>query len=256
LLRPPIATDRFSILRDGSVAYKTKYGRGSKTHRIMQPMEAMARIAALVPPPRRPLLRYHGVLAPGSPLRSRVVPLRDRTRDHDKPCRHCEPRQVKPPAPTKPKPTNSTTLPVSCSAPDASMTPPPVCSGEPNANSASAQEPAPKTRTWRSGTSYIPWAELMRRTLDVDPAHCPRCEGRLEPIAIITRDEVVERILSHLNLPVAPEPIGPGGSLAWDLGDERMEDWVVGMDPEPPDVDVTQRGPPCDECVDPPAPDC
>jgi hypothetical protein len=24
----------------------------------------------------------------------------------------------------------------------------------------------------------------------------------------------------------------------------------------PPDVDVTQRGPPYDECVDPPAPDC
>jgi hypothetical protein len=78
LLRPPIATERFSILRDGSVAYRTKYGRGSKTHRIMQPMEAMARIAALVPPPRRPLLRYHGVLAPGSPFRSRVAALRDR----------------------------------------------------------------------------------------------------------------------------------------------------------------------------------
>jgi hypothetical protein len=96
----------------------------------------------------------------------------------------------------------------------------------------------------------------MRRTLDIDPAHCPQCEGRLEPIAIITRDEVVERILSHLNLPAAPEPIGPGGSLAWDLGDERMDDWVVGMDPEPPDVHETQRGPPCDACVDPPAPDC
>jgi hypothetical protein len=30
---------------------------------------------------------------------------------------------------------------------------------------------------------------------------------------------------------------------------------VVGMDPEPPDVHVAQRGPPCDACVDPPAPD-
>jgi hypothetical protein len=35
----------------------------------------------------------------------------------------------------------------------------------------------------------------MRRTLDIDPALCPRCEGRLEPIAMITRDDVVERIL-------------------------------------------------------------
>ncbi|MCU0691068.1 MAG: hypothetical protein MUF54_06680 [Polyangiaceae bacterium] len=50
--------------------------------------------------------------------------------------------------------------------------------------------------------------------------------------------------------------MGPGGSLAWDLGNERMDDWVVGMGPEPPDVDETQRAPPCDACVDPPAPDC
>jgi hypothetical protein len=229
-LRSPIATERFSILRHGSVAYRTRYGRGSKTHRIMQPMEAMARIAALVPPPRSPLLRYHGVLAPGSPLRSRVVPLRDRTHAHDKLCRHCEPLQVKPPARTKPS--NTTTLPVSCSAPDANTTPPPVCSGAPDASPASAQAPAPKARPWRSGTSTIPWAELTRRTLDSDPAHCPRCEGRLEPIAIITRDDIVQRI--PLNLPTAPEPMGPGGSFGWDLGDERMDDWVLGMDPEPP----------------------
>jgi hypothetical protein len=58
LLRPPIATERFSILRDGAAAHRTKYGRGSKTHRIMQPMEAMARIAALVPPPRRPTMMW------------------------------------------------------------------------------------------------------------------------------------------------------------------------------------------------------
>jgi hypothetical protein len=59
----------------------------------------------------------------------------------------------------------------------------------------------------------------MRRTLDIDPAHCPRCEGRLEPIAIITREDIVEKILSHVHLPMAPEPVGPGGSLAWELNE-------------------------------------
>jgi hypothetical protein len=88
----------------------------------------------------------------------------------------------------------------------------------------------------------------MLRAFDIDPAHCARCEGSLAPIAINTRDDIVQRILSHA--------IGPGGSPAWDLGDEHMDDWVLGMDPEPPDVDAPQRGPPCDECVDPPAPDC
>ncbi len=48
-------------------------GRG-QTHRIMEPMEFMARLAALVPPPRHPLVRYHGVFAPNSPWRAVVVP--------------------------------------------------------------------------------------------------------------------------------------------------------------------------------------
>ncbi|MCU0694547.1 MAG: hypothetical protein MUF54_24470 [Polyangiaceae bacterium] len=79
---------------------------------------------------------------------------------------------------------------------------------------------------------------------------------RVKPVAISTHDDVDGRILSHLNLPAAPEPTGPGGLLAWDLGDERLDDSVFGMDPEPPDMDVTERCPPYDEGVDPPAPDC
>ncbi len=49
-------------------------GRAAKTHRIMTPVEFIARLAALVPPPRHPLVRYHGVLAPNSPWRVAVVP--------------------------------------------------------------------------------------------------------------------------------------------------------------------------------------
>jgi len=41
----------------------------------MTPMELMARWSALVPPPRTPLGRDHGVLAPHSPWRVAVVPL-------------------------------------------------------------------------------------------------------------------------------------------------------------------------------------
>jgi hypothetical protein len=40
----------------------------------MTSLEFMARLAALVPPPRLPLLRYHGVFAPRSPWRREVVP--------------------------------------------------------------------------------------------------------------------------------------------------------------------------------------
>ncbi|WP_437598606.1 transposase [Sorangium sp. So ce590] len=37
-------------------------------------MEFMARLAALIPPPKIPLVRYHGVVAPRSSWRSLVTP--------------------------------------------------------------------------------------------------------------------------------------------------------------------------------------
>jgi hypothetical protein len=73
--RPMVVGERVSELADGRIAWRLKVpgGRG-ETHRIMEPMEFMARLAARLPPPRRPLLRYHGVFAPHSPWRSVVVP--------------------------------------------------------------------------------------------------------------------------------------------------------------------------------------
>ena len=58
-------------LADGRIAWRLKIPGGrSETHWIMEPMEFTARLAALVPPPGRPLLRYHGVFAPHSPWRA------------------------------------------------------------------------------------------------------------------------------------------------------------------------------------------
>jgi len=74
-LRPCFALERLSRLPDGRVAYQVKVGRSRrKTHRLMTPVEFLARASALIPPPRYPLVRYHGVLAPNSPFRSRVIP--------------------------------------------------------------------------------------------------------------------------------------------------------------------------------------
>ena len=76
MARPAVAAGRVSVLPDGNVAYRVKSPRsGAATHRVMTPMEFMGRLAALVPPPRTPLVRYHGVLAPNSPWRVAVVPL-------------------------------------------------------------------------------------------------------------------------------------------------------------------------------------
>jgi len=146
-------------------------------------MEAMARIAALVPPPHSPLLRYHGVLAAGSPLRARIVPVRDKPRATACPV-VLEPKpdagatHAKPEKPTKPKPPAAAAAavvhPLLAVAPNAPSTP------------FGPQPGERRARSWRPSTSYIPWAELMRRTLDTDPADCPACFGRLQPIALIT----------------------------------------------------------------------
>jgi hypothetical protein len=73
--RPPVATERLSPTESGLVrlALKTPYRDGT-THVIFEPEDFIARLAALVPKPRAHLTRYHGVFAPASPDRARVVP--------------------------------------------------------------------------------------------------------------------------------------------------------------------------------------
>jgi hypothetical protein len=69
--RPPIAVERLALSSSGQVRYqlKTPYRDGT-THIVLDPLDLMARLAALVPPPRMHLTRYHGVFAPHSRLRA------------------------------------------------------------------------------------------------------------------------------------------------------------------------------------------
>jgi len=73
--RPPVAVDRMALTSSGQVRYtlKTPYRDGT-THIVLEPLDLMARLAALVPPPRMHLTRYHGVFAPHSRLRAAVTP--------------------------------------------------------------------------------------------------------------------------------------------------------------------------------------
>lgn len=73
--RPPIAADRLALTSSGQVRYalKTPYRDGT-THIVLEPLDLMARLAALVPPPRMHLTRFHGVFAPHSKLRAAVTP--------------------------------------------------------------------------------------------------------------------------------------------------------------------------------------
>lgn len=73
--RPAVCAERVALREDGTVTYRLKTPRRSgETHRVMQPEEFLARLVALIPPPRFPLVRYHGVFAPNSPWRGAIVP--------------------------------------------------------------------------------------------------------------------------------------------------------------------------------------
>ena len=73
--RPAVSEKRLAITFRGNIRYqlKTPYRDGT-THMIFEPLDFIAKLAALVPRPRVNLTRFHGVFAPNSKLRVRVTP--------------------------------------------------------------------------------------------------------------------------------------------------------------------------------------
>ena len=73
--RPPLAAGRLQILDAEQVAFDLKTPWSDGTYRIeLSPQELIEKLAALVPPRRLNLVRYHGLLAPNAAARA------DRTR--------------------------------------------------------------------------------------------------------------------------------------------------------------------------------
>jgi len=73
--RPPLAAGSLKQLSDEAYSFKLKtpWDDGT-THLIFSPMELIEKLAALVPPPRVNLIRYHGVFAPHTKNRAAYVP--------------------------------------------------------------------------------------------------------------------------------------------------------------------------------------
>src|SRR5450759_397946 len=75
ILRPPLANDRLHVLPNGGVKLDFKKPWSDGTSSVeMEPLALIARLAALVPPPRRHTVRYFGVLSSHNASRSQVVP--------------------------------------------------------------------------------------------------------------------------------------------------------------------------------------
>lgn len=65
ITRPVVSTERLSLTAQGNVRYRLKTPcRDGTTEVVFEPLDFMARLAALVPTPRVNLARYLGFFAP------------------------------------------------------------------------------------------------------------------------------------------------------------------------------------------------
>jgi hypothetical protein len=253
--RPPLSLERLRRLPGGRVAYRLKYvARGQRgKYRVMAGVEFLARLAAITCPPRYPLTRFAGVLAPRSAWRREVVPKPRERRDA------CAPRAEKSASADKAdKPSvraNGAAQRDERAGSEALLSAPKggsdardgSASARPATLASDLAMVAPVLRTpgpgdviqlapniisvkhWdrlMGGLLYavqprVDWATLLRRSLSVDVLECPKCHGRLRLLAVIAEPEPVQRILAHLGLPTEPPPLARARDPSEDVGDDE-----------------------------------
>jgi hypothetical protein len=178
-LRAPFAQERLSVREDGKVVYRLRRpwpnDRGA-THLVLDPLDFLRRLAALVSFPYEHQTRYHGIFA-----------------------NRCKLRSLLPPPPRRENLPGIET--------DRGAAPP--VDGD-----TSTQRQSPPCASDRPARSRAPWARLLRRVLHVDALSCPKCSTHLRAVpmvvlAFLTDPDVVTRILHHLGLPAAPPAIAP-----------------------------------------------
>ena len=221
LNRPAFSLARLRVRRDGNVSYRVKKAtRGRITQRVMTPIEALARLAALVPPPRYPLLRFHGVVAPRHRWRDRVVP---RPPVRASLCKRegmgagaaergdAETTSGATPTPSTPR------VPEALEAGDGraafvldarvatrSLTTTGIAElVAPNVLSLAHWDRLLDGELYAS-SARLDWRTLLKRTFDVDLRVCVRCGGRLTVRAVVTAPAAIAKMLAVLRRPRAP----------------------------------------------------
>jgi Putative transposase len=171
ILRPPLALHRLSRSDDGTLLYRMKRPRHGSLWLSLTPEGLLGKLATLIPPPRVHGVRYHGVFAPHSRLRSRVVP------------------EAHAPELATPE------------LPDAAAGDRPQDRAAPELDAKAAPERPPLH------TCRVPWADLLEKVFAIDVLACPECGGRLRLIAFIAEARVARRILDHLGLDSTVPPL-------------------------------------------------
>jgi hypothetical protein len=205
--RPPVASERLSRLEDGRLLYRLKHRwRDGTTHVVFTPQELVEKLAALVPPPRLHLVRYHGVLGPCASERDRIVPAGQGARPtqfSSGPVSASTPSRVDgdPACPA------SATTPDSASIERLGSTPESELVASPSAIPVVSAGAPPRPDAARA--RRLAWAELMKRVFAIDVLECPRCRGPMRILATIHPPETTSAILACMGLPVRAPPLAP-----------------------------------------------
>jgi hypothetical protein len=210
--RPPLASSRLSQLADGRLLYHLKHRwRDGTTGVVFTPQELVEKLAALVPPPRFHLVRYHGVLGPAARARSRIVrpPTASRMAASNEPLQsHRCPGHAEAPDPTPVRASGRASSPGE-ERPDRAQ--PQRGAGQRigSRTSHGAKRVAEGSALEPSRPRRLAWAELLRRVFAIDVLECSRCQGRLEIVAAIHSPHATQAILASLHLPSRAPPLAP-----------------------------------------------
>ncbi len=148
-LRAPFSQERLSLQSDGKVVYRLRRpwpNAQGATHLLLDPLDFLRRLAALVSFPYSHQVRYHGVFANRSRLR-RLLPPPPRREDLDV---------------------------------EETVAPAPV-TGVAGRSDVEATEQAPSPARRRC----VPWAQLLRRLLHIDALACPRCSRPKQSVPMV-----------------------------------------------------------------------
>jgi hypothetical protein len=95
LARPPVPAERVHLRKDGKVVFDLKRAKkGNVRQLVFEPLAFLARLVALVPPPRFHLTRFFGVFSSGCLYRPLVVPVPPLPDDPDRPVAPKRPKSM------------------------------------------------------------------------------------------------------------------------------------------------------------------
>jgi hypothetical protein len=190
--RPPFALERIEEREPGTIIYHLpKPGDDGRTELCLTPFDLIARIAALVPPPRLHRHRYFGVLAPNSPLRSQVIALVQ---------------------------SDDSSTSISPAQPESALeNPQPPSISQPRPESIEIPNPPSKP-----SSIHISWVMLLARVYEIFPLLCPLCGGTIRIIAFVTEAPTIRHVLEHIGEPSEPPRITPArGPPEWEEGNNQ-----------------------------------